>query len=121
MDYVGLFQELNYTTTIDYLQIDCDPAHISYETLLKIPLHAYEFKVITFEHDHSKDETGEVRENSRKYLEQKGYTLILTNIGKDDIAVEDWWVNPKHVDINKLKPIIDTSDKIKYPKSIFLL
>jgi hypothetical protein len=121
MDYVGLFQELNYPTTIDYLQIDCDPAHISYETLLKIPFHAYEFKVITFEHDHSKDETGEVRENSRKYLQQNGYTLILANIGKDDIAVEDWWVNPKHVDINKLKSITDTSDKVKFAKSVFLL
>lgn len=121
IDYVGLFQELNYPTTIDYLQIDCDPAYISYETLLNIPLHAYEFKVITFEHDHSKDETGEVRENSRKYLEQNGYTLILSNIGKGDIAVEDWWVNPKYVDINKLKPITDTSDNIKCPKSIFLL
>jgi tetratricopeptide (TPR) repeat protein len=121
MDYVRLFQELNYPTTIDYLQIDCDPAHISYKTLLKIPFHAYEFKVITFEHDHSKDETGDVREDSRKYLEKKGYTLILTNIGKDNITVEDWWVNSKYIDIERLKPIIDISDKIKYPKNIFLI
>lgn len=120
LDYILLFRQLGYPPTIDYLQIDCDPAHISYETLLRIPFDQYEFKVITFEHDHSKDETGKVRENSRKYLEEKGYTLILTNIGKEDITVEDWWVNSKYVDVDRLKPIINTSDEIKYAKNIFL-
>jgi hypothetical protein len=121
IDYVKVFNELKYPTIIDYLQIDCDPSEVSFNVLKKIPFDMYDFKVITFEHDHYQDETGEVRENSRKYLQQKGYTLILTNIGKDDIAVEDWWVNPKHVDINKLKSITDTSDKVKYAKNVFLL
>jgi tetratricopeptide (TPR) repeat protein len=121
IDYVKVFNELKYPTIIDYLQIDCDPSEVSFNVLKKIPFDMYDFKVITFEHDHYQDETGEVRENSRKYLQQKGYTLILTNIGKDDIAVEDWWVNPKHVDVNKLKSITDTSDKVKYAKNVFLL
>lgn len=120
IDYVELFQELNYPNVIDYLQIDCDPSNISYQTLLKIPFDEYEFKVITFEHDHSKDETGEVRENSRKYLEEKGYILILTNIGKDNMAVEDWWVHPKYVNVERLLPITNISNKIKSPKNIFL-
>jgi hypothetical protein len=45
---------------------------------------------------------------------------LISNIGKDNLAVEDWWVNPKYVDLNRLNSIIDTSDKIKKPRNIFI-
>ena len=120
IDYVKVFNELNYPTIIDYLQIDCDPSEVSFNVLKKIPFDIYDFKVITFEHDHYQDKTKEVRKLSRKFLTDKGYTLVVSNVGRGDTAVEDWWVNPKHVDIDRLKPITYTSNKVKCPKNIFL-
>lgn len=120
IDYVKVFNELKYPTIIDYLQIDCDPSEVSFNVLKKIPFDVYDFKVITFEHDHYQDKTSEVRKLSRKLLTEKGYTLVVSNVGRGDTAVEDWWVNPKHVDIDRLKPITHTSNKVKCPKNIFL-
>lgn len=120
IDYIQLFEELDYPTAIDYLQIDCDPSEVSFNALKKIPFDTYDFKVITFEHDHSKDQTLQVRQLSRQFLKEKGYILIVSNVGKDNIAVEDWWVNPKYVNVSRLSSITNTTDKIKYPKSLFL-
>jgi tetratricopeptide (TPR) repeat protein len=120
VDYVKLFEELKYPNVIDYLQIDCDPSEVSFDSLMNIPFDDYNFKVITFEHDHSSDKTYKVREKSRQFLKEKGYILLISNIGKDNLAVEDWWVNPKYVDLNRLNSIIDTSDKIKKPRNIFI-
>lgn len=120
LDYVKLFKELNYPTIIDYLQIDCDPSQVSLNALTKIPFDDYDFKVITFEHDYYQDETNKVRKSSRQFLKERGYTLVISNIGKDSNSVEDWWVHPKYVDVTKLKSITDTSGKVKYPKNVFL-
>jgi len=87
--------DLNSIT--DYLQIDVDPPHISYEVLLKIPFWKHKFRVITFEHDYYVDET--IRDKSRKYLESFGYELIASDIAVDDYSsYEDWWVNTKLLD-----------------------
>jgi len=80
----------------DYLQIDVDPPHISYEVLLKIPFWKHKFRVITFEHDYYADDS--VREKSRKYLRSFGYQLVVNDIAVDEYSsYEDWWVHPELV------------------------
>lgn len=114
LDYEDVLRDLKGTYHIDYLQIDCDPASISFETLLKIPFETYKFGVITFEHDHYIDEKSDIRNKSRNYLRSLGYTLVVANVGPDKFnSYEDWWVHPDLVDpymINKMKNI---SDKTK--------
>jgi hypothetical protein len=94
----------------DYLQIDVDPPHISYEVLLKIPFWKHKFRVITFEHDYYMDET--IRDKSRKYLESFGYQLVVSDVGVDDYSsYEDWWVHPDLVDPKIIK-LLKSNDGI---------
>lgn len=96
-DYDKCLQEAGLTTHIDYLQLDIDPSHVTYEALLKIPFEKYSFSIITFETDYfrSKDtHATEVRKNSREYIQSKGYVLIAGDIcpGKGK-PFEDWYVS----------------------------
>lgn len=94
INYKKLLKEKDY----DYLQIDCDPAIISYRVLTRIPFESHRFAVITFEHDFYADEKSGVRENSRKYLYSLGYELVVNNISLDESSsFEDWWVHPELV------------------------
>ena len=103
IDYLDLLKKL--PEEIDYLQLDCDPPHITYEILLKIPFDKYKFGVITYEHDYYNDITGSFRKKSRDYLNSKGYLLIAGNISphKDNNPFEDWWINPDLIDENIYK------------------
>lgn len=111
LDYTKLLEE---TFTWDYLQLDCDPATVTYACLVKIPFEKHRFAVITFEHDHYYYESSDIRRKSRKYLESMGYELVVANIAPDNYnSFEDWWVHPELVDraiINKMK---DISEKPK--------
>jgi hypothetical protein len=81
----------------DYLQIDCDPASQSLETLFRIPFEKRKFAVITFEHDGYANPS--VRERSRAYLRSHGYFMIAGNIAADDyMPFEDWWILPSRND-----------------------
>lgn len=98
----------------DYLQLDCDPPIITYNTLLRIPFHKHRFAVITFEHDHYADPESDIRNKSRKYLESLGYELVVTNIAPDNYnPYEDWWVHPDMVDRNIIEKMKDLSDRPK--------
>ncbi len=108
LDLKEICSDIANKNVIDYLQVDCDPANISFEVLKRIPFDTYEFKVITFEHDSYADVTKTVRRDSRKYLESLGYELIVGNVSADEnCPFEDWWVNKKLVDTSKLKKIVD--------------
>jgi SAM-dependent methyltransferase len=105
---------LGESRDIDYLQIDCDPAIISFQILQKIPFEKYRFAVITFEHDNFCDEHKEIKERSRKYLESFGYVMVVNNISEDRFSdFEDWWVHPDLVDKNILERMMCISDKPK--------
>lgn len=111
--------KLNYNEILEpgdyeYLQLDCEPAIVTYNTLLKIPFETHKFAVITFEHDYYADEKSEVREKSRKYLESMGYEMVVNNIAPDDHnSYEDWWVHPDLVDKNIIEKMKCISDKPK--------
>lgn len=112
--------EFDYTDIgpyIDYLQIDCDPPEVSYQALQRIDFDKTDFGVITFEHDLYADTSKLIKYLASDYLESKGYIRIVENISPDGVrAYEDWWVNPKHIDaqrIKKFKKLVDSASITK--------
>jgi tetratricopeptide (TPR) repeat protein len=111
IDFVKLIGQVK---TINYLQIDCDPAIVSFQVLQRIPFETTKFAVITFEHDNFCDEHKEIKERSRKYLESFGYVMVVNNISEDRFSdFEDWWVHPDLVDKNILERMMCISDNPK--------
>src|SRR6056300_1310548 len=89
---------------IDYLQLDCEPAEVTFNILLNIPFNKHKFRVITFEHDHYLNHPADDRESSRSYLESMGYKRVVGDIAPDSNSTfEDWWVHPDLVDPEILK------------------
>ena len=90
---------------IDYLQLDVDPAEITYESLCALPLDKVRFSVITFETDYYR--FGEnIRKLSREKFKQYGYQLVATAFMNDYQSFEDCYVDPDHVDISIYKKYI---------------
>lgn len=114
IDYGKIIRELNLGPTVDYLQLDCDPPEVTFEILKKIPFDEYKFKVITYEHDYYNTDKKELREESRRYLQSKGYRLVVSDIAPDDWRnYEDWYVHPDYIDKNILDRMTDLRDKVK--------
>lgn len=107
------YSEIIKYSTIDYLQIDCDPPMTSLEVLFKIPFHKCKFAVITFEHDHYQDETETIRARSRAYLISLGYRLVIGNISPNKYnTFEDWWVHPELVSESIIKKMESVGNNI---------
>ena len=114
LNYTELFTNLKFNYNIDYLQIDCEPAEITYKVLQQIPFDKYKFAVITYEHDYYADETKLYREKSREFLINQGYVMVVGNIAPDkNSTFEDWWVHPDLVNPEILKIMIDSTNNIK--------
>jgi len=118
-DFSSLLNMTSLGTDIDYLQLDCDPAPITYEILKRIPFDTHRFAVITYEHDHY---TGQgMRKESRRYLKSKGYTLVASDIAHNETdSYEDWWVHPELVNSEIIDVMKDTSKKPKFCKDYML-
>lgn len=111
--------ELNYD--IDYLQLDCDPPNNTYAILESIPFDLYRFAVITYEHDHYADSTKTYRDQSRKYLQEKGYVMVVGDISADkNSSYEDWWVHPELVDAKILKKMQNLNEGTKKAEDYML-
>lgn len=121
VDYDELLSDMEYGDVIDYLQVDLEPAEITFAALKVIPFDKYKFKVITFEHDYYNDESKSIRDQSREYLKSKGYELLVTNVAPDTLRVfEDWWVHPDFFDKETLDRFRDTSDRVKKAEDLFI-
>jgi hypothetical protein len=121
INYEKFLSGLNFNTTIDYLQIDCDPPSVSYQILLQIPFEKYKFAVITFEHDYYCDESKSFREKSRNYLESYGYVLVAGDIAPDEWRnYEDWWVHPDLVSPEIIQLMKNISEKTKKAENYML-
>jgi len=115
IDYDELLSKNYKDNIIDYLQLDIEPARNTYDCMEKIPFDKYKFAVITYEHDYYIDRTQSYREKSRKFLEEKGYVLVVNDISPDgESNFEDWWVHPDLVDKNILEIMSLIDDKIKH-------
>lgn len=114
LNYAELFNNLNFKHNIDYLQIDCEPAEITYKVLQQIPFDKYKFAAITYEHDYYADNTKLYREKSRQFLTNQGYIMVVGDIAPDkNSTFEDWWVHPDLINPEILNLMIDNSNSVK--------
>ena len=115
IDYELLLLENYEDNIIDYLQLDIEPSNNTYECMLKIPFDKYKFRVITYEHDHYIDVTQSYREKSRKFLQEKGYILVVNDIlSIKESPFEDWWIHPDLIDKNIIDTMKSISDNGNY-------
>ena len=119
-DFDVLFEEVKLGPTFDYLQVDCEPSRVTFDSMLKINLDKYKFAVITFEHDKYNDGDS-VQNESRQYLQDRGYVLIADDISVDDQhPFEDWWAHPDLVDGNIIAAMKCVTGKTKKAEDYML-
>jgi hypothetical protein len=113
IDYAKFLTTLGYSGDMDYLQIDCDPPSRSFEILQRIPFDQVRFAAITFEHDYYVDPG--IRDQSRKYLQAKGYQLAAGDIAYNRThSYEDWWIHPDLVDPELQLKLLDPDPGLKF-------
>lgn len=84
------FEENNFPSRIDYLQVDIDkvPDYANLFGLINIPLARYRFSILTIEHCYFMEpRLSKIRDLQREILFAYGYKLVAS--GYD----EDWWVD----------------------------
>ena len=113
VDYASVLSYLQFSTDIDYLQVDCDPPEVSFDILKTIPFDQYRFAVITFEHDFYWNQS--VRDQSRAYLKSKGYELLVSDLAYNKVhSYEDWWVHPELIDSDIKDSLRATGSSLKF-------
>jgi hypothetical protein len=121
IDYVKLIDDLKLGPVVDYLQLDCDPAEVTYDILKKIPFDKFKFRIITYEHDYYNADNKEIRIWSREFLKSKGYHLLVTDIAPDHArSYEDWWIHPDLVDAKIIREMTDIRPLVKKSENYLL-
>lgn len=106
-NYKALLEWQKYKSPIGFLSIDIEGNGSRYECLKKILSTGYEFKIICIEHDSYKGYIESEKEPQIELLKNKGYELVVENIGdKPEYLFEDWWVNPKFINTEKYSKFI---------------
>lgn len=123
VDYDELLRSNKIEFVVDYLSCDIEPPANTFAALKKIPHHKMRFRVITFEHDAYTGSEGEsVRDDSRKFLSDLGYELVVSDVNYSGWSVEDWWIYPNLVSQERVAVLKDISstlsnhDQIIYKK-----
>ena len=86
---------------IDYLQLDIEPPSQTFEILQKLFELKTTYSIITFETDAYIDPSYVTP--SRELFASKGYVLAVPDVMCAGGPFEDWYVNPKFIDIELLK------------------
>lgn len=85
---------------IDYLSLDVDGA--TADTLHGLLESSYSFRAATIEHDAYR--FGPVfRDRIRADMKAHGYEVICQDVMSNGMAFEDWWVDPRQVDMEKAR------------------
>lgn len=106
-NFKALLEWQKYKSPIGFLSIDIEGNGSRYECLKKILSTGYEFKIICIEHDSYKGYIESEKEPQIELLKNKGYELVVENIGdKPEYLFEDWWVNPKFIHTEKYSKFI---------------
>ena len=93
-DYLKYLEDNNFPKTIDYLQVDIEPAHQTLAALKALPLDKYRFSVITFEHDlYADPENIKVKNEAIEILSGLGYKMVAENVTHEGNIFEDWWAD----------------------------
>jgi SAM-dependent methyltransferase len=95
---------------IDYLSFDVDEATDS--VLDNFPFDLFEFKFITFEHNQYHQGYQGLKDRSIALFQEKGYKLLVENVMFSGWSVEDWYINPKYIDIPKLGSNISSEEAL---------
>jgi len=120
VNYNEVLLRHEFPELIDYLSLDCDPAHISFEILKLILETNYKFKIITFEHDHYSDNQDNIRDKSREYLKSKGYELLVNDVSFNYInSFEDWWVLREYIENDHFRYLSKYLNPANYVQNIF--
>jgi hypothetical protein len=120
------FEDLLYDmpSQIDYLQVDLDST-ASLQALARLPHHKHRFSTITFETDVF-DNNQQLQLDSRNYLKNLGYELLIDNIAVNNYATstwepfEDWYVDPRVIDSALIEKFRQVDNTIKLPHNIFV-
>jgi hypothetical protein len=117
IDYKNLFEQNNFPTSLDYLQIDLEVSNGStIETLIQLDSNifdTYKFATVTFEHDIYHTNFANTRIESRKIFKKRGYICIFEDIHNHGNPYEDWYVHPDLVNM------VYINNLIEYNKSKF--
>lgn len=104
IDYIKLFEELEFPKQLDYLQIDLEVDQgTTIQTLEKLKAVmdlGYTFSVITFEHDIYRGDHHSTRAKSRSIFESYGYVRVCSDVKDSGNAFEDWYIHPSVVDLS---------------------
>jgi hypothetical protein len=102
-DYRGILSE--YGGRMDYLSLDIEPAEQTFACLLRLPLDAVRFSVITFEHD-AYQYGDMVRRQSRRLLAENGYERVVSNIqATEGYPFEDWYLDPQAISPHRVREL----------------
>jgi hypothetical protein len=121
-DFVKIFSDNSVPDIVDYLSVDVELEGERYKALLNCWKAGREYKIITIEHDSHMGYSETEREPQRNFLSSEGYYLLFGNVkNSDGVSYEDWWINPKFFDTEKLEKLASDGEvwstiieKIKY-------
>ena len=116
VDYKSTLDRAGLLGVVDYLSIDIEPPENTLHALKRLPHDKVKFRVITFEHDlYTGGQAPNVRTESRRFLKELGYHMVVNDVGLDGKSVEDWWVYPELVDMDRVAVLqCDNETMINY-------
>jgi hypothetical protein len=103
INYKELFDSNNVPKVIDYMSLDIDCPYTLDALKLIVKATDYEFRVMTVEHDWCNHNDRLIyRSEQRRILEELGYQRLVSDVWLYDYGYfEDWWVNPKHINVEE--------------------
>ena len=125
IDYAALLEKM--PQTIDYLQVDIDPADVSLKALERVlATSGKTFGIVTFEHDSYCQVNNSIQEKAAALLTSAGYANIVKNVAPDSWRnYEDWWVHSSYISsascITELMHIVSRGGCTKRAETIFLV
>jgi len=116
VDYRSTMDRAGLLGVVDYLSIDIEPPENTLNALKRLPHDKVKFRVITFEHDlYTGGQAPNVRTESRRFLKELGYHMVVNDVGLDGKSVEDWWIHPELVDMDRVSMLqCDNKTMINY-------
>jgi hypothetical protein len=83
----------------DYISLDIEPAILTLKALKRILKRGVTFSILTFEHEWYYDQS--TKFESRQILLDAGYHLAKPDVQWSGGIYEDWWIDPKRINIEK--------------------
>lgn len=113
-DYESEMDRLNFPQRIDYLSVDIEPPTATFAALRHIiGSSSRRFSVVTFEHD-AYGSGKQVKLDSREFMSQAGYRLLVPSISSHSLEFEDWYVDDQAVGSVLSQALVDGFNKEEF-------